>query len=232
MNERLDAEAEQFAANLSDLFRGSVGGDVGFEVVGVAGGERRKIGPGPFESGFQRVVLPRDVDPPDAPSPVSLKVEYDVGLDDLEDGYLTVVHSVFGIWVQPNPKGNARPVLRVEYDRDARSKPAAHVHLHAESVELGWLYGTAGIPLPSLSEIHFPVGGRRFRPTIEELLLFLDREGIFTDWVDPGWKAHVSASQDEWERRQARATARRHPEAVIEELERLGYQVAGHGQEG
>lgn len=115
-------------------------------------------------------------------------------------------------------------MLRIEYDRDAVSKPEAHVHLHAESVELGWRYGTAGRPLPRLAEIHFPVGGRRFRPTIEELLLFLDREKLFNDWRR-SWRRVLLDSLGDWEARQARATVRRHQEAAISELEALGYTI-------
>lgn len=44
---------------------------------------------------------------------------------------------------------------------------------------------TAGLPLPRLEEIHFPVGGRRFRPTVEELLLFIDRERLFNEQAPP-----------------------------------------------
>ena len=91
-------------------------------------------------------------------------------------------------------------------------------------MEFGWIYGTAQRTPPRLSEIHFPVGGRRFRPTVEELLKFLDREGLFTDWLT-GWESLVDASLTEWEWIQARATVRQHPQAAVEQLEDLGYQI-------
>lgn len=227
MSDRLDSEAASFAARLTRLIRSSIGGDTEFDVVESAG-DRRRIGPGPFESGksgFSLISLRRGVDPDDEPARVSLKVEFAVGLDEDEAMHLTVYRSTFGLWIRPDPQRSPRPVVRVEYDREATNKPAAHVHLHAESVELGWLYGTASHPLPRLEEIHFPVGGRRFRPTVEELLLFLDRERLFTDWANPGWRDVVERSLEEWEARQARATVRRHPADAALELTRLGYSV-------
>ncbi len=115
-------------------------------------------------------------------------------------------------------------MFRIEYDREAVSKPLAHIHLHAESVELGWIYGTAGLDLPRLQEIHFPVGGRRFRPTVEELLEFLNREKLFTDWRQ-GWDVILDQSLETWNKRQAQATVRNNPEVAIEQLGRMDYQV-------
>ncbi len=152
-----------------------------------------------------------------------LKIEFRVSLDD-ESDHLAVQQSTYGLWVRPDPNRTPRPVFRIEYDRNAHNKPAAHVHLHAESMEFGWIYGTAGIPPPRLFEIHFPVGGRRFRPTVEELLRFLDREKLFVDWLK-GWNELVEESLEDWESKQARATVRQHTEAAIEQLHLMGYVV-------
>lgn len=226
MTAELDVEAVDFANRLNELFESTIGRSVQFEVVESAS-KVRTIGPGPVElanAGFAMIPLRRAVDSAAEPEKLALKVEFVVGLDD-EETHLTVQRSTFGLWVRPDPKRTPKPVVRVEYDRDARNKPAAHVHLHAESVELGWLYGTAGLPLPRLEEVHFPVGGRRFRPSIEELLLFLDRERLYNDWASADWRTVIEASQEEWDERQARATARRHPEATAGQLRLMGYDV-------
>jgi hypothetical protein len=62
--------------------------------------------------------------------------------------------------------------------------------------------------MPRLAEIHFPVGGRRFRPSIEDFLLFLQREQLFTEWAGPSWRDALRQSQQGWEQKQARAAAR------------------------
>ncbi len=226
MTVQLAEEAGAFAGRLTDLLTGTVGGSIGFDVIEIDE-SRCKVGPAPFDSGgsgFSLIPLRRACDPEDGPERVILKVEFDLNLDE-ESEHLTVLRSTFGLWVRLDPKRGTRPVVRIEYDRDARSKPAAHVHLHAESVELGWIYGTAGETLPRFSEIHFPVGGRRFRPTVEDFLLFLDRERLYRDWGNQGWRQVVESSLDEFVERQARATVRRHPEAAAEQLLAMGYQV-------
>lgn len=133
-------------------------------------------------AGFAQIPLRRACDEHDL---LSLKVEFRVGKDDSGD-FMRAESSTFGLWVATGQKSKARPVFRVEYDRNATSKPQAHVHIHAESVELGWIYGSAGLALPNMHEIHFPVGGKRFRPTVEDLLLFLHRENLFTEWHSVG----------------------------------------------
>ncbi len=229
MSELLETEASTFATDLTDLIQGSIVDAPRFVVVNASSYEQRRIGPEPFEpghdsgAGFGFVPLVRKCDEGDQPR-LMLKIEFRVSLDGQAE-HLAVQQSTFGLWVRPDPQRGPRPVFRIEYDRDATSKPLAHIHLHAESVELGWIYGTAGLPLPRLQEIHFPVGGRRFRPTVEEFLGFLDREKLFTDWR-PGWNAILNESLDAWNRRQAQATVRNNPEAAIEQLKKMGYQVA------
>ncbi len=226
MSERLEGEATAFATTLTQLMRASFGGTTRFDVLPIE--DRVKIGPGPFEpgrGGFQLIPMYRSVDPPSQPARLWLKVQFDLKLDDAEQLHLMVLHSTFGLWVQSDPLRSPRPVARTEYDREARSRPAAHLHLHAESVELGWVFGTAGRSLPRQSEIHFPVGGRRFRPSLEELLLFLNDEELFTDWVDPNWRAEVENSLNGWQRLQLASAVRNQPSAAVEELVRLGYTV-------
>ena len=199
------ARSDDFAQSMTSLIRGCIADAPEFGVVETSEVTHLRIGPLPFDSdsaGFSHVPLPRSCDLGQVR--LMLKVEFRVSLDD-ESKFLTVQHSTYGLWVRPDPRRKPRPVFRVEYDRDAHSKSPAHVHLHAESLEFGWIYGTAGLPPPRLSEIHFPVGGRRFRPTVEEFLRFLNREKLFVDWRS-GWKGHVEESLVDWERNQTRAT--------------------------
>ena len=153
-----------------------------------------------------------------------LRSSYTVELDK-EDTYLQVATSTVGLWIDSIRKQkNPRPLIRVEYDREKRMYSSSHVHLHAHSSDLGWIYGSSGQKIRRLHDIHFPAGGRRFRPTIEDFLLFLDQEKIFTDWKE-GYKDILMGSRLEWERLQARATTRRFPKEAAETLEVLGYQV-------
>ena len=171
------------------------------------------------------VALVRSHDDPGGPV-LHLKARYIVEIDPRRDD-LRVAGSTVGLWADvTGGRKRPRPLVRVEYDRSGlgRGRAAAHVHLHANSPELAWMYGSGGRPAPDLHALHFPVGGRRFRPTLEEFLLFLDREHLFDNWK-AGWRPKVLDSLEVWERRQARATARQFPDEAIGALETQGYSV-------
>ena len=212
---------------MTNLILGCIDGAPEFGVVEAGREKHLSIGPLPLKPSsirpnFSLIPLPRACDD-DGPPRLMLKAEFTVFADD-HTGHMTVRNSAYGLWVHPDPKRSPRPVVRIEYDRDAWNKPTSHVHLHAESMEFGWIYGTAGIAPRRLQEIHFPVGGRRFRPTIEDFLKFLDHEKLFVEWK-PGWNDYVRQSLRTWERLQTRAAVRRCPEAAVHQLQHMGYRV-------
>jgi len=169
--------------------------------------------------------LLRSCDGDDCPA-LFLRAKFTVEMD-ADHAYLRVVSSAIGLRVDvTGGRRQARPIVRVEFDRRQLQpgRAAAHVHLHANSPELAWVYGTSAQPAPDLHALHFPAGGRRFRPTLEEFLLFLDRERLFNDWKD-GWKPKLIRSLEAWERLQARATVRQFPDEAAGALEALGYSV-------
>ena len=226
MVDPLRAEAENFAGHLADLIQGCIKNAPDFEIIEAGRGQRLRIGPSPCNpdnTGFSFIPLERSCESGDR-TRMMLKVEFTVSLDDASE-FLAVQHSIYGLWVRPDPDPTKiRPVFRIEYDRDAHRKPPAHVHVHAESMELGWIYGTAGLPLSRLSEIHFPVGGRRFRPTIEEFIQFLDQEELYTDWQQ-GWQDIIGESLKTWRRIQTKANVRRETTSAIQQLEDMGYTI-------
>ena len=52
----------------------------------------------------------------------------------------------------------------------------------------------------------------------------MDRENLFNDWKH-GWKPKLIGSLEQWERLQARATAREYAEEAAAALKSLGYNV-------
>lgn len=166
-------QATVFAELLTHLLRSAVDPMVTFGVVQAR--EAFIIGPEPLtEIEHTRIPMRRKAD--SGKASLELRVFYRCVADD-QGEYLAVDASTLGLWICASGD-KARPAFRIEFDRRAHSKPQAHVHIHAESTEIGWLYGTAGRPLSPMQELHFPMGGRRFRPTIEEFLLFIDAVSI------------------------------------------------------
>jgi hypothetical protein len=214
-------QAHDFAGTLTRLVRLAVNKEAEFTVV--ESPDRILVGPKPFlGDDHSRIRMRRDAGGKHAA--LELRASYKCGPDDEEDTHLQVNSSTIGLWVRPD-SGDPRPVFRIEYFRSAHSTPQAHVHIHAESSAMGWVYGRSGQPVRHIDSLHFPLGGRRFRPTLEDFLLFIDREGLYADWVDPAWRAEALASRDTFERLQATATVRTYRAEAIAELERLGYTV-------
>ena len=92
-------------------------------------------------------------------------------------------------------EATARPAVRLEYDRDFGSEPddtrlgvhrrsAAHVQIHGASEELAYAQAVSGLRLRRLEMFHIPVGGRRFRPTLEDFIEFLHAEKLI--WLHDG----------------------------------------------
>ena len=164
MIDRLKTKSSDFVDRLNRLVGGCIADAPEFDIVEADNEQQLRIGPLPFEidgSGFSSIPLVRVGDDADEPR-LMLKIEFRVSLDD-ESNYLAVQQSTYGLWVRPDLNRKPRPVFRIEYDREAYNKPAAHVHLHAESMEFGWIYGTVG------GHEILPSGGHvaaRWRPTV------------------------------------------------------------------
>lgn len=172
----------------------------------------------------REIPLKRKCDRSNKPA-LFLGIAYTVNINP-ESQYLQVLASSTSLYVRIPYKGRNKrpvPVVRAEYLRD-RSVSAAHLHIHATSPELAWIYGTARKPVHPLQDLHLPVGDKRFRPTLEEFLFFLNDEKLFTDWQD-GWKQHVNITYGKWKSTQAKSVVRAYQTEAVEELETLGYKV-------
>lgn len=115
------------------------------------------------------------------------------------------------------------PLLRFDYLRNREFAPA-HINVHAESSALGMLFGRrGGQKLPKLQSLHLPVGGKRFRPSLEDVVEFL----IEDFGVEPlaGWTDYVEAGRDQWYGYQLGASIRRDQERAAEIMRDLGWTV-------
>jgi len=124
---------------------------------------------------------------------------------DLEDSgrYLMVIRSYFGIY---GPDRKAM-LCHYDYERSKEGYPAAHLQIHGHCPALGELPGQrkAG----ELAKLHFPVGGRRFRPILEDMVEFVINERFARG--RPGWQAVVDEYRDKFREIQLRAAVRRMP---------------------
>lgn len=98
-----------------------------------------------------------------------------------------------------------------DYERNKRGYPEAHLQVYGQSAALAaWDAGPSG--KRGLERLHFPVGGRRYRPILEDVIEFLVTEQL-ADGRE-GWPDVIEAERREYRRIQLRAAIRRDPETA------------------
>lgn len=152
--------------------------------------------------------------------PCWLTIAYRVYLDG--DGYLTVEQSVYFLSTGPD-SNHLTELLHYDYERDKEGYPEAHIQVIASSEAWDAVLASSGRPKAGVGKLHLPVGGRRFRPALEDLIEALINERILDG--APGWPRIVKEHRDEFRRLQLRAAIRRDPEVAALALQALGYTV-------
>ena len=116
------------------------------------------------------------------------------------------------------------PIFRFEYLYDAEWVPHSHIQVHGERGALSHLLSRTKHSKPhSLSSLHLPTGGARFRPGLEDVIQFLVEDCRFDKL--PSWKKAVARERTEWRRIQTRTVARAWPEEAADQLMTMGYVV-------
>ncbi|MFI6624287.1 hypothetical protein [Streptomyces sp. NPDC050528] len=144
--------------------------------------------------------------------------------------FLAVDKSTLALHYRQDPE----PLLRYEYVRGWTWPPGAHMHVHAHHNQISWLQrlsdsGRPGRMLqrkrrPGLAELHFPVGGHRMRPSLEDVLLMIVHE-FDVDTV-AGWEGVLTDGIRRWRDKQLRSAVRDAPDQAVEVLRAMGYQIA------
>lgn len=138
-----------------------------------------------------------------------MNLSYQVRMDD-EQRYLTVHSSFCGIF---SDESLETCLCHFDFEREKEQYTVAHLQIHGESPALSALNRTGDERRP-LDKLHFPVGGKRFRPCLEDIIEFLIAERL----VDGrrGWEQVVEEGRERFQRMQLRAAMRRNPDVVDE----------------
>lgn len=133
---------------------------------------------------------------------VWMSLSYQVRMDD-EQRYLTVHSSYCGIFADADLECC---LCHFDYEREKERYTPAHVQVHGESPALRLLNRCSDAKRP-LGKLHFPVGGRRFRPCLEDVIEFLVAERLVD--AHPGWETVVEDGRARFQRMQLKAAMRR-----------------------
>ncbi|WP_127201730.1 hypothetical protein [Streptomyces sp. Z26] len=136
-----------------------------------------------------------------------MSLSYQVRMDD-EDRYLAVHSSFCGIFADEDL---GACLCHFDFEREKEHYTGAHLQIHGTSPALEKLNRDGDIGRP-LDKLHFPVGGKRFRPCIEDIIEFLVAERL-ADGRE-GWQQVVEEGRDRFQRKQLRAAMRRNTDLV------------------
>lgn len=219
VDDRLFEQATEFATALTETVRAVVPDSHAF--VPTIIGNLVSIRQDPAEG----IILSVDREPL-----FQLKASYQCRMDRHGD-YLAILKSGFEVI----PHSSSEPLMRFEYERHNRSAPVAHAHVHAPRDAFDRLFAGSGTNTSKakkrakndkhsqIQSLHFPLGGHRFRPCLEDILETLIDE--FSVDTQPGTMSALAAGREKWRRTQTKAVVRDDPESAIEMLSDLGYDV-------
>jgi hypothetical protein len=208
----LESQARRFAADVTDLLNNTICDGLRLSAVLTPSGTCL-VGRGITKRDFQVRGVP--VGMGRRAIRCYLLVAYVLHLDD-EGVHLTVAKSNYGLYLDEELD---EMLLHYDYDRAPDNEyPVAHLQLGGTSPGFEELGRRAGLA-QELKDLHLPVGGKRFRPTLEDLIEFL----VVEEFVEarPGWKDVIDEHRAEWEERQLKAAVRRSPDAARAALDEL-----------
>lgn len=154
---------------------------------------------------------------------------------DSTGSYPRVERSEFDV----HAEGRSEALWRYGFLRNSDWKPSSYLHVHGHRDEVVHLVlegrqarakkAIAAKPQhTALAAIHFPLGGDRFRPCVEDVLHMLVEE--FGIDVKPAWREAIDAGRARWRAVQLASAVRDNLEVAAEELRRQGFLVeAGSG---
>jgi hypothetical protein len=137
-----------------------------------------------------------------------------------EDRHLTVEKSV---WALSSGRDADGGILHYDYERGKEGYPEAHLQVFGRHEALESVLEAVGRKRSRLHDLHLPVGGRRFRPTLEDLIEFLVDERLVE--AKPHSKQTLERSRTRFHDIQLLATIRRRPGKAAEGLLDLGYKL-------
>lgn len=151
-----------------------------------------------------------------------LKVSYRLSLD-RTNYHLAVETSEFHIRLIDGSR--PRPIIRYEFERHARNKPGAHLHIHSDSVPLAISLDRNGqrSSASDQSKLHYPTGGHRYRVCLEDVIQLAIAELGFRG--KDKWEEHVKNGRSQFRSKQAETVIRQNHDLAAQTLRNLGYEV-------
>lgn len=224
ISDKLRDQTVSFTKEIQALLNGTIGSHVQVKAVALDLGDDRLFALGHLLD-KQTMTAQRFKLKPTAPrTELWMDVSFQLRLD-AEREHLMVQKSFVGVFGSPEAKHG---LFHYDYERDkADGYPDAHLQVDAVSD----LFHTLNDPKTdtgrSLAQLHFPVGGKRFRPCLEDVIEFLVVERLVE--ARDGYQAVLDSGRVRFRRNQLMAAMRRDPATVALFVERYGLPGAAQG---
>lgn len=154
-----------------------------------------------------------------APARVELSILHTLVLDE-RGRFLTTDKSHYVLQLADSEES----IVTYDYTRNAPNEyPEAHLHLHGGVPAIEEMLKRCGRRKDKCDDLHFPVGGRRFRPCLEDLIEFCILERLVTP--RESWRSVLDESRDRFRERQLRAAVRRFPTVAADVLVSEGWTL-------
>ncbi|KLO33724.1 hypothetical protein ABH37_00785 [Mycobacterium haemophilum] len=205
----LERDSREFAQELTDLLNATVCDGIRLTTVISPGRDRARAVIG-YEISKQELDLRRCIAVTIGADP-KIWLGFSMRLEqDFEDKYLMVRQSVMLLSASADP---ANTLLHYDYERD---KPDDYPDAHLQICATSEAWKQVGVRTDGserlLERMHLPVGGRRFRPTLEDIVEFLIAEKLAQP--KDGWKQAITEGRERFRRKQLSAAIRRDRETA------------------
>jgi hypothetical protein len=188
------AEAARFAEEIADLLHRTVCDDPPIRALTV--GSRVVVAP--YNGDGEKLDIAMSIA---GEHRLDLRIEFRCHWD-FTGKFLAIEQSEFALKI-PHLR---EALIRFDYLHDHRWAPA-HVQVHAESSALGFLHAFTGTTRPpKVQALHIPVGGRRLRPCLEDVIDFAIHDLAVESKV--GASGRIEEGRARWKRLQVNAAIR------------------------
>lgn len=217
ISDKLRDRTNKFAKEIQALLNCTIASHVQIKAVALSKGDDRLFTLGHLLNKGSMTAQRFRLKPRAAGVELWMDVSFQLRLD-AEREHLMVQQSFFGVFGAQDAKHG---LFHYDYERDkADGYPDAHLQVYGESDLFSALNDPRKDPGRSLAQLHFPVGGKRFRPCLEDIIEFLIVERLVE--ARDGYEKVLEAGREGFRRNQLLAAMRRDPGAVEVFVERYG----------
>ncbi len=217
ISDKLRDRTNKFAKEIQALLNCTIASHVQIKAVALSTGDDRLFTLGHLLDKHTMTAQRFQLKPRAPKAELWMDVSFQLRLD-AEREHLMVHKSFFGVFGAESAKHG---LFHYDYERDkADGYPDAHLQVDASSE----LFATLNDPKcdvgRSLPQLHFPVGGKRFRPCLEDVIEFLIVERLVA--ARDGYEKVIEAGREGFRKNQLMAAMRRDPATVEAFVERYG----------